>query len=151
MGTAWVCWLVATSVWLGNTFFQANCFAGGIAAIMLMPGLANATAPQSNTTLVDGFHMVESTSVSEGELTGIRIGCSIAYAVIVLTLLFWDKTDKLGIFLGMVMMGMVALFLVVVVKIGIAGKVEPSKYDNKINNLNFDNLNNGLKHVWIPG
>ena len=48
--TAWVCWLVAICVWLGNTFYETNNFAGGIAAIMLIPGLANTTSPQYNLT-----------------------------------------------------------------------------------------------------
>ena len=43
-------------------------------------------------------------------------------------LLFFDKTENLGVFLGVVMMAMVALFLIVVVKIGLAGKVDPSKF-----------------------
>ena len=67
------------------------------------------------------------TVVSDETVTAVRIGCCVGYAVIVLGLLFWDKTDQLGIFLGLVMMGMVALFFVVVVKIGLAGKVDPAK------------------------
>ena len=47
---------------------------------------------------------------------GLRVGTCLAYATVVLTLLWWDKTDKLGIFLGIVMCGMVGLFFVVVVK-----------------------------------
>ena len=43
-------------------------------------------------------------------------------------LLFFDKTENLGVFLGVVMMAMVALFLIVVVKIGLAGKIDPSKF-----------------------
>ena len=78
-------------------------------------------------SFLGSFEVAASSGVSEEQLTGIRIGCCVAYAVIVLALLFWDKTDQLGIFLGIVMMAMVALFLVVVVKIGIAGKVDPSK------------------------
>jgi len=48
------------------------------------------------------------------------VGSCIAYAVVVLSLLVLDKTEKLGIFLGFVMMGMVILFLVVVAKIGLS-------------------------------
>jgi len=43
----------------------------------------------------------------------------LVYAVIVLLLLYWDKTDKLGIMLGFLMIGMVTLFLVVVVSMDI--------------------------------
>ena len=38
---------------------------------------------------------------------------------IVLVLLYWDKTDKLGVFLGIVMIGMAVLFLIVVIKMGV--------------------------------
>ena len=43
----------------GNTFYETNNFAGGIAAIMLMPGLAeysNITTPQITplSTLING-------------------------------------------------------------------------------------------------
>ena len=74
----------------------------------------------------------ESIAMAEGaggasENHGIRIGCAIGYAVIVLALLFWSKTDKLGRFLGIVMMGMIILFFVVVIKVAMAGKIDPTK------------------------
>ena len=40
-------------------------------------------------------------------------------AAAALALLFMDKVDMLGMFLGVVMMGMVALFLVVVIIMGL--------------------------------
>ena len=40
-------------------------------------------------------------------------------AVAALALLYMDKVDMLGMFLGVVMMGMVALFLVVVLIMGL--------------------------------
>ena len=40
------------------------------------------------------------------------------YAVIVLFLLYLDKTDMLGVMLGLLMIGMVTLFLVVVISMG---------------------------------
>ena len=43
-----------------------------------------------------------------------RVSCCAAYAVVVLVLLYFDKVDLLGVFLGIVMMLMVALFLAVV-------------------------------------
>ena len=91
---ALICWLLAMSVYLGNTFYQMNCWAGGIAAILAIPG-----TDDSSTTL--------------------RVSCCIGYAVIVLGLLYWDKTDKLGVFLGIVMIGMAVLFLIVVIKMGV--------------------------------
>ena len=92
--TALICWLVAISVYLGNTFYQLNCWAGGIDAILAIPGTDN-----NSTTL--------------------RVLCCVGYAVIVLVLLYWDKTDKLGVFLGIVMIGMAVLFLIVVIKMGV--------------------------------
>ena len=91
--TALICWLVAISVYLGNTFYQLNCWAGGIDAILAIPGTDNSTT--------------------------LRVLCCIGYAVIVLVLLYWDKTDKLGVFLGIVMIGMAVLFLIVVIKMGV--------------------------------
>ena len=41
------------------------------------------------------------------------------YAVLALILLVWDKTDKLGIMLGLLMIGMVSLFLIVVACMGL--------------------------------
>lgn len=48
-----------------------------------------------------------------------RIGSCVVYAIAALILLYWDKTDKLGIMLGLLMMGMVTLFLIVVSYMGI--------------------------------
>ena len=39
--------------------------------------------------------------------------------MVALILLVWDKTDKLGIMLGLLMMGMVSLFLIVVACMGL--------------------------------
>ena len=98
--TALLGWVVTISVILGNTLYECNNWAGGIDAVMSLPG----------------------TDLQGGAATGLRVGCCVAYAVIVLALLYWDKTDLLGIFLGLVMMGMVALFLVVVIKMGVDGE-----------------------------
>ena len=49
----------------------------------------------------------------------IRISCCIAYGIIVYGLLFWDKTHHLSVGLGMVLIGMTALFLVVVITLGV--------------------------------
>ena len=46
----------------------------------------------------------------------LRVVTCLGYATVVLGLLWFDKTETLGIFLGFTMMGMVGLFLVVVVK-----------------------------------
>ena len=96
--TALICWVVAGLVILGNTLIEANCWAGGIDAIMAIPG---------------------ATDLEGSSAVGLRVGSCLAYAVIVLALLYWDKTDMLGICLGMVMMGMVTLFLIVVFYMGL--------------------------------
>jgi len=95
--TAIICWLVAGSVFLGNMLFECNNFAGGVDAVMAMPGASE---------------------LSSSGLVGLRVGSCLVYAVIVLLLLYWDKTDKLGIMLGFLMIGMVTLFLVVVASMG---------------------------------
>ena len=74
--TAIICWLVAISVTIGNTFYELNCWAGGIDAVMSLPG------------------------ASELNNTAVTVGCSVGYAVLVILILVMDKTDILGIFLG---------------------------------------------------
>merc|ERR1712106_853836 len=92
--TAIICWLVAGSVFIGNMLYECNNFAGGVDAVMAMPGASDMSS------------------------VGLRIGSCVVYAIIVLALLYWDKTDKLGIMLGILMIGMVTLFMVVVVSMG---------------------------------
>ena len=91
--TAVICWMSSISIFLGNTFYELNCWAGGIDAIFAIPGV-----PQT---------------------TEIRVACCVGYAVIVLALLYWDKTDILGVFLGIVLVGMAVLFFIVVVKMDV--------------------------------
>ena len=91
------CWVVAGLVIIGNTLIEANCWAGGIDAIKAIPG---------------------ATDLEGSSAVGLRVGSCVAYAVIVLLLLYWDKTEMLAICLGMVMMGMVTLFLSVVFYMG---------------------------------
>ena len=67
--TALVCWLVAGLVCVGNTLYECNNWAGGIDAILAIPGTENTTA--------------------------LRVGCCVGYAVIVLALLYWDKVGTL--------------------------------------------------------
>merc|ERR1712203_564201 len=92
--TALVCWLVAGLVCVGNTLYECNNWAGGIDAVFALPELSN------NSWVI-------------------RVTSCIAYAVAALALLYMDKVDHLGMFLGVVMMGMVALFLVVVLIMGL--------------------------------
>jgi len=95
-GVGIICWVVAGSVFFGNTLYECNNWAGGMSAIYSLPGAENTV--------------------------GLRVGCCIAYGVVVLAILFADKVDSLGIGLGIVMIGMVTLFLVVVVKLGLDGR-----------------------------
>jgi len=101
--TAVICWFVAVAVFLGNTLYECNNWAGGIDAVLALPG-AN--------------------DLEGGAMVGLRVGACLAYAAVVLSLLYWDKTDKLGVLLGIVMMSMVTLFLIVVIQMGIQGKVD---------------------------
>jgi len=95
--TAMICWVVAVSVSLGNTLYECNNFAGGVDAILSFPGAKD---------------------LDETGQTALRIGGCFAYAAIVLALLYKDKTNVLGVFLGIIMMGMVTLFLTVVFIMG---------------------------------
>ena len=98
LNTAVICWLVAASIFLGNLLFECNNFAGGVDAVMAMPGAR---------------------ALSDSGLLGLRLGSCGVYALAALLLLYWDKTDKLGVMLGLLMMGMVTLFLIVVVCMGL--------------------------------
>jgi len=94
--TAVICWIVAFLVVIGNTLYECNNWAGGIDAVFAIPSISTST----NTLLI-------------------RVASCLAYAVAALALLYMDKVDMLGMFLGVVMMGMVALFLVVVLIMGL--------------------------------
>ena len=72
---------------------RSNNWAGGIDAVLALPGLSNTWA--------------------------IRVTSCLLYAMAALALLYTDKVDMLGMFLGVVMMGMVALFLVIVLTLGL--------------------------------
>lgn len=96
-GTAIICWAVAAAVFAGNILFECNCFAGGIDAVF--------SIPQENWPYVDRVGL-------PGDAW--RIGLCISYGIIVLGLLFWDKVERLGQFLGIILVAMVLLFLIVV-------------------------------------
>ena len=63
--TAVLCWVIAILVFFGNTLYECNNWAGGIDAVLSLPGL-------ENTDLI-------------------RIFSCVAYAVVTLALLYWDK------------------------------------------------------------
>jgi len=87
------CWVVVIAVFSGNLFYEANCFAGGLGAIYSLPPVHNTDA--------------------------VRILSCIGYGVVVILLLVAGKTEALGVGLGGIMIGMVVLFLVVVIKLGV--------------------------------
>lgn len=97
VGTAVVCWAVAISVFLGNTLYECNNWAGGIDAVFALPS--------------EYWPYVTPEGVAG---TWWRVGCCIAYGVVVLALLYADKVDMLGMFLGFVMISMIALFFVII-------------------------------------
>ena len=101
--TAIICWVVVTSIYLGNQFYELNTFAGGLDAVLAIPGASDLTGNSA---------------------VGLRVGTCLAYALVVLGLLWFDKTDTLGIFLGFTMMGMVGLFLMVVIKMNLLSPEE---------------------------
>jgi len=109
--SALICWVVAICVTVGNTLYECNNFAGGIDAVMSFPG---ADELQRNAT--------ESHLGPTAAETGLRVGSCFAYAIVVLALLYKDKTNILGVFLGVIMMGMVTLFLIVVGVMGVDWK-----------------------------
>ena len=113
--TAIICWLVASSIFLGNLLFEANNFAGGVDAVMAMPGARDLDQGGLMGQWSPGEAYVLMMMCNEG----LRIGSCVLYAVAALILLVWDKTDKLGIMLGLLMMGMVSLFLIVVACMGL--------------------------------
>ena len=47
------------------------------------------------------------------------MGSCLVYGVAALLLLYWDKTERLGVMLGLLMVGMVTLFLIVVASMGL--------------------------------
>ena len=96
---ALICWIVSACVCVGNTLLHANCWAGGLDAVLALPGADD---------------------LEGGSEIALRVGTCVAYAIVVLALLWFDKTEKLGVFLGIIMMGMVTLFLIVVIKMGIS-------------------------------
>eukprot|EP00095_Tigriopus_kingsejongensis_P000562 maker-scaffold776_size99073-snap-gene-0.18 protein:Tk00562 transcript:maker-scaffold776_size99073-snap-gene-0.18-mRNA-1 annotation:"hypothetical protein AURANDRAFT_62184" len=88
-----ICWVVTIAVFLGNTMYECNNWAGGMSAIYALPSAENSDA--------------------------LRIGCCIGYGVVVYALLYWDKTEWLSVGLGIILMAMVLLFLIVVSKMGL--------------------------------
>uniref|UniRef100_A0A0K2TBA0 Uncharacterized protein n=1 Tax=Lepeophtheirus salmonis TaxID=72036 RepID=A0A0K2TBA0_LEPSM len=86
--TALICWIISISVFIGNTFYEANNFAGGLAAIYTLP-------PVYETVIT-------------------RVVTCLIYAAIVIALLVFDSTQSLGYLLGAIMVFMIILFSVVV-------------------------------------
>lgn len=94
LDAAAICWVVSVSVYVGNTLYQCNNWAGGMDAVYSLPG-------------------------ADDDSVWLRVGCCLAYAVVVYGLLFWDATRYLSVGLGLLMVAMAALFLAVVIKLGV--------------------------------
>ena len=88
------CWIVAIAVYIGNTFYQVNCFAGGMDSIYSMP-------PDFNQTTV------------------IQVTSCVGYAVIVSALLLFGQTYHISVALGVILVAMAVLFLIVVIRLGV--------------------------------
>jgi len=93
-----ICWAVTICICLGNQFYELNTFAGGLDAVLALPGAGDL---QGNAAV------------------GLRVATCVAYALVVMSLLWLDKTELLGVLLGIVMCGMVGLFFVVVAKMNL--------------------------------
>jgi len=98
MSTPAICWAVTICICLGNQFYELNTFAGGLDAVLALPGTED---------------------LQGGAAIGLRVGTCVAYATVVMALLWLDKTELLGVLLGIVMCGMVGLFFVVVAKMNL--------------------------------
>jgi len=93
-----ICWAVTICICLGNQFYELNTFAGGLDAVLALPGAGD---------------------LQGSAAIGLRVGTCVAYAIVVMGLLWLDKTELLGILLGIVMCGMVGLFFVVVARMNL--------------------------------
>ena len=110
--TALVCWLVAGLVCIGNTLYECNNWAGGIDAVFALPELHNSWVIRVTSCIAYGKSSKSFKNIPP-------FFTKYLSAVAALALLYMDKVDMLGMFLGVVMMGMVALFLVVVLIMGL--------------------------------
>ena len=117
--TAIICWFVAIAVTVGNTLYECNNFAGGIDAAMSLPGTSSWSKPEENGTQDEGGYIELDDGTPDWRETAVRVGGCFAYAIVVLALLYKDKTNILGVVLGFIMMGMVTLFLTVVGIMGV--------------------------------
>ena len=118
--TALLCWAVAIGIYAGNTMYQINCFAGGVSAVFIMPGGVMVLMDVNKSCMESILYSCQCTFVlGVDDTTAVRVCTCAGYAVVVLGLLFWGKTRYLSIGLGVVLIGMVILFLVVVIELGL--------------------------------
>ena len=91
-------------------FYELNTFAGGLDAVLALPGAGDLQGGFKQP--VRTYHREKSTVMyfTEGSAAiGLRVGTCVAYAIVVMGLLWLDKTELLGILLGIVMCGMVSI------------------------------------------
>ena len=91
------CWIVAIAVFVGNTFYEINNFAGGMDAIYSMP-------PDFNQT------------------SKVQIPSCVGYGLFVGALLLLGQTYYISIGLGVILVAMAVLFMVVVIILGLDWK-----------------------------
>lgn len=93
LDAAIICWVISGAVFIGNTLYQCNNYGGGVVAVYSLPPVE--------------------------ETVEWRVGCVLVFTLIVSSLLYLDKTDNLSFALGVLMMGMIALFWIVNAKLGL--------------------------------
>ena len=82
--------------------------------------LRNVRITMLTTGAIDAIKTFPGVSdLDNDSMTWVRVGECFVHAFVTLALLYKDKTDTIGVFLGVIMMGMVILFLTVVSIMGI--------------------------------
>jgi len=87
-------WGISIAVWMGNTMYMINNYAGGYSAILTSPA-------------------------DPADRTWFRLSSCAIFALLVLTLLYLDKADELGTGLGLCLIFMCVLFCICTVMVGV--------------------------------
>ncbi len=90
-----------------------------MSAVYSLPGMYNfiLSIVLHKVTFLSSWKIILATGVYES--TVVRVTTCFAFAIMVYGLLFFEQTSQLSVGLGVVLVGMVALFLGVVIKLGI--------------------------------
>ena len=98
----------------GNLLYQCNNFAGGIDAVLALPG--QAFRPCIDALI--GSSQQQTRGLEHFSATSVRVFGCLGYAAAVLAILYWDQVDSIGVGLGIVMMAMIGLFLAAAMTVG---------------------------------